>query len=75
MTDKQFCKIETALTGEEIDNIKQLTYKSFDGESLKEYLEAAFALYSVSHCEKCNDVHDLKVICEDCIKCECNEYM
>jgi predicted nucleic-acid-binding Zn-ribbon protein len=75
MTDEQFCKIETALTGEPIDKIEQLVSTTMTGRELKEYLEAAFALYNVSHCEKCNDVHDLKVICEDCIKCECNEYM
>lgn len=73
MTDEQFCKIETALTGEEIDKVEQLAFKSFDGRELKEYLEAAFALYNVSHCEECNDIHDLKVICEDCITHECNE--
>ena len=39
MIDKRFCELETAFTGEKIDNIKQLTHTSFTGEELKEYVE------------------------------------
>ena len=48
MTDEQFCKIETALTGEPIDRVEQLVQTTMTGRELKEYLEAAFALYIVS---------------------------
>ena len=41
MTNKEFCKIDTAFYGDEIDNIKQIKLRSFDGEELKEYVEAA----------------------------------
>lgn len=39
ITEEEFCKIESMLSGEEIDNIKQLTYKAFtSGNELLEYL-------------------------------------
>jgi len=41
MTDQDFCKIDTEFYGEEIDNIKQIALRSFTGEELKEYVEAA----------------------------------
>ncbi len=47
MTDQQFCKIESALTGEPMDKVEQLVSKTFTGRELKEYLEEAFALYNV----------------------------
>ena len=49
MTDEQFCKIESALTGEPMDKVEQLVSKTFTGRELKEYLEGAFALYNVSN--------------------------
>jgi hypothetical protein len=50
MTNKEFCKIDTAFYGDEIDDIKQIKLRSFDGEELKEYVEAAIN-YTRS-CEK-----------------------
>jgi hypothetical protein len=47
MTDEEFCKIETAISGEEIDKVEQLTYCTFTGRELKEYLEQAFVIYGV----------------------------
>ena len=47
MTDQEFCKIETAISGEEIDKVEQLTHCSFTGRDLKEYLEQAFVIYGV----------------------------
>ena len=47
MTDQEFCKIETAISGEEIDKVEQLTHCSFTGRELKEYLEQAFVIYGV----------------------------
>ena len=48
MTDQEFCKIETAISGEEIDKVEQLTHCSFTGRELKEYLEQALVIYGVS---------------------------
>ena len=48
MTDQEFCKIETAISGEEIDKVEQLTHCTFTGRELKEYLEQAFVIYGVS---------------------------
>ena len=48
MTDEEFCKIETTISGEEIDKVDQLTHCSFTGRELKEYLEQAFVIYGVS---------------------------
>ncbi|TXE18597.1 hypothetical protein ES692_06020 [Psychroserpens burtonensis] len=48
MTDQDFCKIETAISGEEIDKVEQLTHCSFTGRELKEYIEQAFVIYGVS---------------------------
>ena len=48
MTDEEFCKIETAISGEEIDKVEQLTHCTFTGRELKEYLEQAFVIYGVS---------------------------
>ena len=46
MTNKEFCRIVAQVGGEEIDNIKQLTYISFNGEELKEWLETAIEVMS-----------------------------
>ena len=48
MTDEEFCRIETAISGEEIDKVEQLTHCAFTGRELKEYLEQAFVIYGVS---------------------------
>jgi len=48
MTDEEFCKIETEISGEEIDKVEQLTHCTFTGRELKEYLEQAFVIYGVS---------------------------
>ena len=52
MTDQEFCKIETAISGEEIDKVEQLTHCSFTGRELKEYLEQAFViLHNTNNCD------------------------
>jgi hypothetical protein len=45
MTDKEFCKLDTEFYGEEVDYIKQISLRTFNGEELKEYVE---------HCIKLN---------------------
>lgn len=45
MTDTQFCKIETAISGEEMDKVEQLTSVTFTGRELKEYVEDFIKLY------------------------------
>ena len=30
-------------------------------------------IHDVMHCEVCNDTHDVRVICKDCITDECND--
>jgi hypothetical protein len=52
MTDQEFCKIESAISGEEIDKVEQLTHCTFTGRELKEYLEQAFVIYSVSNSKR-----------------------
>tara|TARA_R110000772_G_scaffold86982_2_gene181653 strand:+ start:1985 stop:2242 length:258 start_codon:yes stop_codon:yes gene_type:complete len=78
MTDKDFCKIETAISGEEIDKVEQLTHCSFTGRELKEYLEQAFVIYGVvvlkgtlsCDCPICNKEMFSQVVkhhfCKDC---------
>jgi len=44
MTDKEFCEIESAITGEPIDSVEQLTQVTFTGRELKEYVERAIAI-------------------------------
>jgi hypothetical protein len=41
MTNDEFCKIDNAFYGNAVDNIKQIKLRSFNGEELKEYVEAA----------------------------------
>jgi len=71
MTDKEFCKIESALTGELMDKVEQLVSKTFTGRELKEYLEDVIELvksdllHSVSKCECCEENKKL-TLCEDC---------
>ena len=45
MTDDKFCEIETAISGEKIDEVEQLIHCNFTGRELKEYLEQAFIIY------------------------------
>jgi hypothetical protein len=47
MTNDEFCKIDTAFYGDVVDNIKQIRLRSFTGEELKEYVEAAI---NYTHC-------------------------
>jgi hypothetical protein len=49
MTNDEFCKIDTAFYGDVVDNIKQIRLRSFTGEELKEYVEAAI---NYTHCCK-----------------------
>jgi len=62
MTDKEFCKLDTEFYGEVVDNIKQIKFRSFDGEELKEYVE---------HCIKLN-LLTIPVVVGTL--CECKEY-
>ena len=45
MTDKEFCKLDTAFYGEEVDHIKQIALRTFNGEELKEYVEHCIKLH------------------------------
>jgi hypothetical protein len=45
MTDKDFCKLDTAFYGEEVDHIKQIALRTFNGEELKEYVEHCIKLH------------------------------
>jgi len=47
MTNDEFCKIDNAFYGNAVDNIKQIKLRSFNGEELKEYVEAAI---NYTHC-------------------------
>ena len=76
MTDKEFCKLDTAFYGEEIDHIKQIALRTFDGEELKEYVEHCIKLHllnihDVSNCDLCNgtgyiSVDDMVQECHSC---------
>jgi len=55
MTNDEFCKIDTAFYGDVVDNIKQIRLRSFTGEELKEYVEAAI---NYTHC--CTELKTLK---------------
>lgn len=68
MTDQEFCKIETAISGEEIDKVEQLTHCTFTGRELKEYLEQAFVIYGVS---SSSSKEDLRVAFE---QARCNKH-
>lgn len=39
MSDTEFCKNESAFSGEHIDSVKQIKSYTFSGEELKEYVE------------------------------------
>ena len=64
MTDKEFCKLDTAFYGEEVDHIKQIALITFNGEELKEYVEHCIKLHllnipvvvrSASKCYTCDN--------------------
>ena len=61
MTDQEFCKIETAISGEEIDKVEQLEYFSFTGRELKEYLEQAFVIHGDFNSLKSKEVIDYQI--------------
>ena len=46
ISKEEFCKIETMLTGEELNYVEQLKYKSFSGLELLEYLNDFYELYN-----------------------------
>ena len=48
MTDKEFCKLDTEYYGEVVDNIKQISLRSFDGDELKDYVEHCIKLNSLN---------------------------
>ena len=48
ISKEEFCKIETMLTGEELNYVEQLKYKSFTGLELLEYLNDFYELYNDS---------------------------
>lgn len=41
MTDQQFCKLESSYSGEDIDQVEQVTYVNLTGREMKEFLEFA----------------------------------
>lgn len=45
MTDKAFCKLYSEFYGEEVDYIEQITFISFNGKELKEYVEHCIKLH------------------------------
>ena len=44
MSNEEFCKLDTEFYGEVVDNVKQIKYRSFTGEELKEYVEHCIKL-------------------------------
>ena len=48
ISKEEFCKTETMLTGEELNYVEQLKYKSFTGLELLEYLNDFYELYNDS---------------------------
>ena len=63
MTDKEFCKLDTAFYGEEVDHIKQIALRTFNGEELKEYVEHCIKL----HLLNIPDVIDM-LVCNYCLE-------
>ena len=47
MSDQEFCRIYSSYYGEEIDKVGQLTYASFSGEELKEFIEHAIYMHKI----------------------------
>lgn len=48
MTDKEFCELDSKFYGEEIDHIKQISLRTFNGEELKEYVEHCIKLSNLN---------------------------
>ena len=63
------CEISQDKTGEVRYEYSQ---KQFD-QVVKKLVNKTNDIHSVMHCEVCNDVHDVRVICKDCITNECND--
>jgi hypothetical protein len=73
LTEEQFCKMVQEFEGEPINKIKQIAWRKFSGEELKEFVEHCFkfnnvVLANVSKslperkgrcCGRCDGVHDL----------------
>ena len=55
MSNEEFCKLDTKFYGEVVDNVKQIKYRSFTGEELKEYVEHCIKLRNHS------DIGDVNV--------------
>jgi hypothetical protein len=58
MTDKEFCKLDTAFYGEEVDHIKQIALRTFNGEELKEYVEHCIKLHLLNIPDDSNSSFD-----------------
>ncbi len=78
MTDKEFCKLDTEFYGEEVDHIKQIALRTFNGEELKEYVEHCIKLHLLNipvvvsskfYCAK-ELQHPLKRCKDQCSWCE-----
>jgi hypothetical protein len=55
------------------EEIREIVIKAVAGTmDLTESIDELLALSNKQHCEACNDVHDVKVICDDCITDICN---
>lgn len=53
MTEEQFCKNDSTFDGEQVDSIKQIAFRSFNGEELKEYVEHHISLVKESDSLPC----------------------
>ena len=64
ISEEEFCIIESMLYGEEIDNIKQLTYRAFiSGNELLEYINNFIELaedYKQAQAEQLNKLGVIK---------------
>jgi hypothetical protein len=52
ITDEQYCKIESRISGEPINSIKQVSLVSFNGIDHKEYIESFLKIYLDTYCLK-----------------------
>ena len=76
MTDQEFCKIDTAFYGDVVDNISQIRLRSFTGEELKEYVEAAISFTrcctELCDCAMPDPIDPFAEVDKDtCRKCNC----
>lgn len=60
MTDKEFCKLDTAFYGEEVDHLKQIALRTFNGEELKEYVEHCIKLHLLTTADVVEQREQLK---------------